>query len=84
MCDIDPNEPENMSVLLALELTQAEPQRFCLYDDASKNILSMPVTLDTSHRDISPLNDVARMNMEDMTVTLDTCHLEMSPLNHWA
>ena len=38
VCDIDPDEPVNMSVLLAFELTQSTPHNFCLNDNASKNI----------------------------------------------
>ena len=41
----------------------------------------MFVTLDTSHLEMSPLNDDARRNMRDMVVTLDTSHFEMSALN---
>ena len=41
----------------------------------------MLVTLDTSHFEISPLNDVARMNILDMSFALDTSHFEISPLN---
>ena len=44
-------------------------------------MLSMLVTFDTSHSEMSPLNDVARMNMRVMSVTLDTSHFEMSALN---
>ena len=36
--DIDPDEPVNMSSLLALECTQASAQRFCLKDLALKNM----------------------------------------------
>ena len=36
--DIDPEEPSNMSVLVASDRTQASPQRFCLNDAACKNI----------------------------------------------
>merc|ERR1719331_1174570 len=36
--DIDPDEPSNMPSLLALELTQASPQRFFLKDVASANM----------------------------------------------
>ena len=32
--EIDPDEPANMPFLLAFELTQAAPQRFCLNDFA--------------------------------------------------
>ena len=39
------------------------------------------VTLDTSHLEMSLLNDDAEANMSSMLVTLDTSHLERSPLN---
>ena len=41
----------------------------------------MSVTLDTSHLEISLLNDAAKKNIFAMLVTLDTSHLEMSTLN---
>ena len=41
----------------------------------------MSVTLDTSHSEISPLNDEVEENMPSMSVTLDTSHLDMSLLN---
>ena len=40
----------------------------------------MMVTRDTSHLEMSPLNDDAEWNMAHMLVTLDTSHLEISPL----
>ena len=57
--DIDPDERTNMSFWLAFELTQAAPQSCCLNDPAFENMLSMLVTLDTSHFEISRLNDDA-------------------------
>ena len=36
---------------------------------------------DTSHVEISPLNDDAAANMNAILVTLNTSHLERSPLN---
>ena len=39
------------------------------------------VTLDTSHLEMSPLNDDALANMDHVLATLDTSHFEMSPLN---
>ena len=45
------------------------------------NILVIWVTLETSHLDMSLLNDDAPQNIPDILVTLDTSHLEMSPLN---
>ena len=42
----------------------------------------MLVALDTSHLEISLLNDDASANMAFMLVTLDTSHFERSPLNN--
>ena len=42
---------------------------------------SMTVTLDTSHVEMSLLNDAASTNIASMLVTRDTSHLEMSLLN---
>ena len=61
--DIDPDDPVNMPVLVAFESTHAAPQRFRLNDNAPENILSMFVTLDTSHFEMSPLNESAPANM---------------------
>ena len=36
--DIDPDEPENMSVLLAVDRTQASPQSVCSNDVAYENM----------------------------------------------
>ena len=44
----------------------------------------MMVTLDTSHVEMSPLNDVAPRNIADMSVTLDTSHFQRSLLNNFA
>ena len=78
--EIDPNDPTNISFLLAFEWTQAALQSFCVNEAALLNMLSMLVTLDTSHLEMSPLNDDTDQNMPAMSVTLDTSHLEMSPL----
>ena len=43
-------------------------------------MLTMEVALDTSHLEMSPLNDDAELNMPPKLVTLDTSHLEMSLL----
>ena len=59
---IRPCEPRNISVFVAFEVNHA-PQSFCEKDGAAANICSMPVTLDTSHLDMSPLNDEAWENM---------------------
>ena len=57
--DIDPDEPINVKVLGALEWTQAAPQSFRLNNIAPRNMESMLLTLDTSHFEMSPLNDLA-------------------------
>ena len=44
----------------------------------------MVVTLDTSHLEMSPLNDLAERNISGMLVTLDTSHFERSLLNDFA
>ena len=74
-------EIEDMLVLVAWEYTQAAPQSFRLNKVASRNMLSMLVTLVTSHLEMSLSKDFASRNMECMLVTLDTSHFEMSPLN---
>ena len=61
--DIDPGEPSNIISFVAFECTQAAPQSLCLNDVAFRNILFMLPTLDTSHREMSVLNDVAPLNM---------------------
>ena len=75
-----PVEPLNISVLSAVEVIHT-PQSVCANADAEWNMKPMSVTLDTSHLDMSPLNDDAEANMPSMLVTLDTPHLERSPLN---
>ena len=82
--DIDPDDPVNIFVLLAFELTHSIPQSFWLNASALKNIESMLVTLDTSHFERSLLNDDAEWNVQRMSVTLDTSHFERSPLNDLA
>ena len=42
------------------------------------------VTFDTSHFEMSPLNDEEPRNMALMSITLGTSHFEMSPLNEVA
>ena len=44
----------------------------------------MLITLDTSHFEMSPLNDVAERNIAGMVITLDTSHFERSRLNDFA
>ena len=53
-----PVEPSNISVLSAVEVLHT-PQSVCVNDDAERNMPTMSVTLDTSHLDMSPLNDDA-------------------------
>ena len=77
---IPPDDPSNIPSLSAVEVSHA-PQRVCAKDDASENICSMLVTLETSHLEMSPLNNEALENMAHMLVTLDTSHLERSLLN---
>ena len=75
-----PGESSNIPSLSAVEVYHA-PQSVCVKDEAPENMSAMVVTLDTSHLEISPLNDVAEPNISSMVVTLDTSHLAMSPLN---
>ena len=74
-----PGEPSNIPFFCAVEVLHV-PQRVCAKDDAPLNIMSILVTLNTRHCEISTLNDDAPANMPSMFVTLDTSHLEMSPL----
>ena len=55
---IRPDEPSNISSLFAVEVIHA-PQSVCAKDDAPLNMMFMPVTPDTSHLEMSPLNDDA-------------------------
>ena len=55
---IRPNEPANIRCLSAVEVTHA-PQSVCANDDAPLNMTFMPVTLDTSQLEMSPLKDDA-------------------------
>ena len=57
-----PDEPPNISVLDAVEVIHV-PQSVCANDEASTNMSSMLVTLDTSHLERSMLNDDAEENM---------------------
>ena len=75
-----PDDPSNMSSLIAVEVNHA-PQSLREKDEAPLNISIMFVTLDTSHFERSPLNDDAKENILRMLVTLDTSHSERSPLN---
>ena len=44
----------------------------------------MLLTLDTSHFEMSPLNDVAERNIPYMFLAFDTSHFEISPRNNVA
>ena len=44
----------------------------------------MFVTLDTSHLEMSPLNDDAQRNIPGMEITFETSHWEISPLKAFA
>ena len=55
---IRPGEPSNIPSLSAVEVSHA-PQSACAKDGANRNIKSMSVTLDTSHLEMSMLNDDA-------------------------
>ena len=57
------------------------PQRVWENEEAPSNMVSMLISLDTSHLDMSMLNDDAEANMPLMSITLDTSHFDMSPLN---
>ena len=74
-----PDEPSNISLLSALEVIHA-PHNVCAIDDAPENMPFMAIALDTSHLEMSPLNDDAELNMPPKLVTLDTSHLDMSLL----
>ena len=58
LLQIRPNERSNIPSLFAAEVIHA-PQRVCANEDAPENISSMVVTLDTSHLEMSTLNDDA-------------------------
>ena len=75
---ICPGEPSNMLFFSAVEVTHAPPS-VCAKEDANRNIKPMSVTLDTSHLEISPLNEYALKNMELMSVTLDTSQFPSGP-----
>ena len=79
--DIDPDDPSNISLLVAFELTQLRPQSLCLNDPALLNIWSMLATRETFHLEISLSNKIAFLNMWSILVTLETFHFERSLLN---
>ena len=53
-----PEEPSNIPSLSAVEVSHA-PQSVCLKDEVPANVFFILVTLDTSHLEISLLNDDA-------------------------
>ena len=61
--DMNPSEFTNMFLFKALERAQESPQSFRLKDFAPQNMKFMLVTCDTSHFQMSMLNDVASLNM---------------------
>ena len=77
------DESSKIPLLYAFEVSHA-PQSGRAKDNAPENMSSMSATLDTSHLEISPLNDDAEWNMPRMVVTLDTSHLERSSSNEVA
>ena len=83
MVQIRPDDPVNIPSFFAVEVSQA-PQSVCAKDDAPENISFMPVTLDTSHLEMSLLNNDAEANMPHILVTLDTSQAETSPSNDLA
>ena len=58
VAEISPDDPLNIPLLSAVEVYHL-PQRVCENDDAPENISFMLITLDTSHLEISALNDEA-------------------------
>ena len=57
-----PGDPSNIEYLSAVEVIHL-PQSVCVKDDARKNMASMSVTLDTSHLEMSQLNDAKSSNI---------------------
>ena len=82
--EIDPGEPSNMAVCVALEWTHADPQRLRLKTVAPKNMPCMSFTFDTSHLERSPLKDAAPLNISRMVFTRDTSHFVTSLSNNCA
>ena len=80
---IAPDEPSNIPFLSAVEMYH-KPQSACANDDAPENIFSMLVTLDTSHLEMSALNDDASgtlfaLNKLIISVTPDTSQDPIGP-----
>ena len=78
-----PGDPWNIIFLLAFEWDQA-PQSVRENLVAPLNIISIVVTFDTSHLEMSALNAAAFQNIPSICFTFDTTHLEMSALNNVA
>ena len=79
VCDIDPDDPANIEDFLAFEWTQVAPQSFRLKESAPINIKSIFVTLDTSHFEMSTLNNVAEEKRSSMISILDTSQSPICP-----
>ena len=71
----------NISVLAAVDPVQLAPQSVFAKDVAPLNMCFMFVTFDTSHLEISRLNEVATRNIHPMVVTLETSQFDRSLLN---
>ena len=70
---IRPDDPSNIPSLSAFDVSHV-PQSVCAKDDAPWNIMFMAVTPDTSHLEMSRLNEDAEANIPIISVTLDTSH----------
>ena len=70
-----------MSTNLVTRRQLNESNNLLLTHTGRGNTVDHGYSLDTSHFEISPPNDVAPQNISSMSVTLDTSHFEMSPLN---
>ena len=81
---IDPDEPTNISTLLAFECTQGAVQSVCVNDTAPLNILSIFCVFDTSQADRSLLNDDAAQNKHLISRIRDTSHFDRSAFNEVA
>ena len=78
--DIDPDEPANMVSFFA-EVVRQALQSTSEKAVAPLNMLLMSVTFETSHFEMSMLNDAALLNMLAVVVTFATFQPEMSALN---
>ena len=59
LLQIRPEDPVNIPFVLSAFEVNHLPHSVCENDDAPENILSMFFTLDTSHLEMSLLNDLA-------------------------